>query len=361
MQGDGSLYPMTPVMRPMLPSPASVLPWLNSIEQSGTYSNVGPLVTLLESRYAEFLGVSPSHVVSVANCTLGLEGAVSISHAKAWLVPDFTFTASGLAVLQSGKRLLLGDIDENTWALRSDAADTLDDRVGVMPVMPFGAPVEYDAWLGREHVIIDAAASLGTQPDLSDLPTTWSVAFSLHATKVLPAGEGGLMVFGDPNHAKTFRAWTNFGFSGERVSSRASTNAKMSEIHAAYALASLEDWANERQDWLDAQDHALRASAAIGLDHTALARAGAHPYWITDCGTGERRDAVEAALARAGIGSRRWWPRALHDMPAFADCALVGTGGTAAAMSERLLGLPMFRGLTPSQAEDAATLLASTR
>jgi dTDP-4-amino-4,6-dideoxygalactose transaminase len=299
----------------------------------------------MESSYAEFLGVEANQVVSVANCTLGLQGAASISSAESWLVPDFTFAATGLAVLQSGKRLLLGDVDETNWSLKTEHLHELKDDVGVMPVLPFGAAINLNNWQGRKHVIIDAAASLGAQPNLSSLPETWSVAFSLHATKVLPAGEGGLVVFGNAESAERFRMWTNFGFSDRRTSMYAGTNAKMSEIHAAYALASLEDWDAEREEWLCARDLATRACIESELPPRFAPSPGPNPYWIIDCGSAEFRQVLEKHLTVAGIGCRRWWPSALHEMPAFENREVVGSGSTSAHLSQRLLGLPMFRGL----------------
>lgn len=332
-------------------------PWIETMYRTGIFSNFGPLVTRLEARYAKFLNVSASQVVSVANCTLGLEGALALSSAKSWLVPDFTFAATGLAVLRAGKRILLGDVKENSWDLSEDLLHMIDDDTGVLPVVPFGGAVEYHAWLGRKQVIIDAAASLGTQPDLSTLPSTWCVAFSLHATKVLAAGEGGLLVFGNVEEAKRFRMWTNFGFTAERTSIYVGTNAKMSEIHAAYALASLDSWENEREEWLDARARAKDACVQLGLSANLTPRNGTNPYWIIDCGSPSRRLRLEQLLANSAIDSRRWWPQALHEMPSFSGCQVVSGGGIATDLSGRLLGLPMFRGLSAEEAKRVASVL----
>lgn len=345
-----------PVMQPRLPPSHVVRPWLRIMDRSGIYSNFGPLTRELESRFARFLSVSADQVVSVANCTLGLEGALALSPAKSWVVPDFTFAATGLAALRSGRMVILVDVDEATWSLSTDKAYELDIELGVMPVMPFGSAVTFDDWLGRDHVVIDAAASLGTQPDLSSLPETWSVAFSLHATKVLPAGEGGLVVFGNPESAHRFRMWTNFGFSARRASMYPGTNAKMSEIHAAYALASLSGWETERQEWLSARNLATKVCIESELPPRFAPSPGPNPYWIVDCGSAEFRQVLEKHLMAAGIDCRRWWPSALHEMPAFQKCEVAGSGFTSSRLSGRLLGLPMFRGLDSS---DVAQIVAT--
>lgn len=326
--------------------------------RTGVFSNFGPLTRELESRYAEFLGVRPEQVVSVANCTLGIEGAIALSAAESWLVPDFTFAATGLAVLRSGKPLLLGDVDENTWTLLVDLLEGLDERVGVLPVAPFGAALDLNPWIGRRHAIIDAAASLGTQPDLSSLPKEWCVAFSLHATKVLPAGEGGLVVFGQKASAERFRRWANFGFSDSRTSVYAGTNAKMSEIHAAYGLASLDGWEAERRDWVRARTRAQQACIEAGLPQQLHPLPGLNPYWIVDCASLRNRERLEARLAESGIASRRWWPAALHEMPAFRSAPLAGSNSSSRLISGRLLGLPMYRDLELVAAKHIASVVA---
>lgn len=228
-----------PVMKPRLPDADAVAPWLRLMDASGIYSNYGPLVSMLERRYAEFFGVGAEQVVTVANATLGIEGAVSVLPASVWQVPAFTFAATGHAVNRAGASVEFADVDRESWAL--PAAETLDASEGLLPVLPFGAPVEWRRWAWHPTVIIDAAASMGAaEGRLGGLPPGWAVVFSLHATKVLPAGEGGLVVFGSEDDARALRRWTNFGFDAARISVAPGTNAKMSEIHAAYALASLE-------------------------------------------------------------------------------------------------------------------------
>lgn len=338
-------------MKPVLPDIASVAPFLQRMQDRQAYSNFGPLVMELETRYADFLKVPRDQVVSVANCTLGLQGAISITEVNQWLAPDFTFPATGLAVRNAGRQLFLGDVDKSTLFLQSELIHDLPEHFGIVPVAPFGAPIRLDTWADREFVVVDAAASLGTQPDLAVLPETWAVVFSLHATKVLPAGEGGIAVFGSADQAGKFRTWTNFGFAGSRVATYEGTNAKMSEIHAAYALASLQDWEHERFDWSQ-----LRARISVSeCDFQSLSSLpgseAINPYWIVECETPQQLQTLETYCLESGIGTRRWWPKPLHASPAFSDCKVIGDIQVASDLSELLLGLPMFRGLSDSEFE----------
>ena len=208
-----STMTFVPVMQPLLPSAREVGPFLERMDANRHYSNRGQLVRELESSWAAKLGLDPALVVACANATLGLTGAIALSEPTEWLVPDFTFAATAHAVLQAGKRLVLADVDSETWRLVSPGAISTSEA-GLVPVIPFGQPFLLTEFDQGASVVIDAAASLGSEPNLRNLPPSWAVVFSLHATKVAPAGEGGLVAFGSAELADKFRSWINFGFSG---------------------------------------------------------------------------------------------------------------------------------------------------
>ena len=65
--------------------------------------------------------------------------------------------------------------------------------------------------------------------------------FSLSPTKVLVAGEGGLIATNDELLAERCRIGRDYGNPGDYDCRFVGLNARMSELHAATALASLED------------------------------------------------------------------------------------------------------------------------
>lgn len=331
-------------MRPAPPSFAAAAPRLEAVDCSGLYSNFGPQERELRERFAERFGVEASRVAMVANATLGLSGAVVILGGSRWAVPVFTFAATPAAVLAAGAEVMFADVGVDVVL---DSGGLLVD--GLMPVAPFGAPPDLERWSGAGRVVHDAAAALGNDMDLSGLPARQAVVFSLHATKVLGAGEGGVVVFGDAADAARFRAWTNFGFSGSREAQVAGVNAKMSEIQACYAHAALDGWEQEQAEWLAARERVGRMAAAVGVELLRFGN-GVNPYAIVefpDAGTPRR---VETTLERHGVGTRRWWAMGCHRMPAYAhliDAAFPVTDDIAA----RTLGLPMYRGMTNEEVE----------
>jgi dTDP-4-amino-4,6-dideoxygalactose transaminase len=104
------------------------------------------------------------------------------------------------------------DVDPSTWALEPLAIEEEIARppaaVGaVMVVAPFGRPIDYAAWDEVKDrtglpVVIHAAAAFDSL-QVGEAPAV----VSLHATKVLGAGEGGFVArprcVDDPHHPAT--------------------------------------------------------------------------------------------------------------------------------------------------------------
>ena len=343
-----------PVMRPVGPSLDRIGARLRTVWDAGRFANFGPQEESLRSRLAVLLGVPANTVMTAANATLALTGAVAVLGGRRWSVPAFTFPASVAAVGAAGADPLLSDVNPDSWTLTTPE-EPVD---GALVVAPFGAAPDLTAWKDSGRVVHDAAASLGEMPDLSGLPDTQVVVFSLHATKVLGIGEGALAVFGSPESARDFREWTNFGFSGTRESSRQGVNAKLSELHAVVAHAALDGWESERAEWREARRLMTAALDSAGIELFSASRSGVNPYTIARFSDLSVRDAAHAALERAGVETRAWWSRGCHRMPAYSALATRPFPGAEHA-ADVSLGLPMFRGLGADEADRIAAALVA--
>jgi dTDP-4-amino-4,6-dideoxygalactose transaminase len=343
-----------PVMRPQGPSVRAVLDRLETVAHSGRYANFGPQEQELRERYAVHLGVSATRVATAANATLGLMGAVSVLGGARWLVPTFTFPATLAAVLAAGADAVLGDIDPRTWVLDPQG----EDVDGWLPVAPFGAAPDIVGWAGSGRVVHDAAASLGNALDLSVLPPGQAVVFSLHATKVLGAGEGGIVVFGDDEEAERFRAWTNFGFAGSRESQVAGLNAKLSEVQACFAHGVLDRWPLERAEWEAARARVAALAAQVGLEFFIASQNGINPYAIAVFATVSDTLRAERSLATHQVGTRRWWSYGCHRMPAYAAYA-TRAFPVAEHVAATSLGLPIYRGISDEDVTVVAEALTA--
>ena len=339
-----------PVLRPKLPSASELLPYLEEIDQRRWYSNSGPLVTRLEEQLSRRLGFSGSGVVTVANCTLGLTVALMARRVRGrslCLMPSWTFAATPHAARAAGLTPWFHDVDRRTWALNPDEVIDSLKRMphpvsSLVVVSPFGAPIDIKAWEEFENrtgiaVIVDAAAGFDTAQ-----PSRIPFVVSLHATKILGAGEGGFIASTDSLFLERVKACCNFGFQGSRNAMVAALNAKMSEYHAAVGLASLTGWKQTRRQ------HAHLAEwyqeAVRRLDHVSLQPHYGHG-WVSATTSiilpQRARDRVSGRLQKYGVETRLWWGEGCHRQPAFMDCPR-GPLPVTEELGARVLGLPHF-------------------
>ena len=341
-------------MKPSAVKAEFLLPRLQSISESGIFSNRGPQVVELESRLAKWLDVRESHLVVTSNATVALTVAAALSPSMSWDVPAWSFPATALAPLLIGKDVTFVDIDPDTWLVVDERSDS---STGLMNVIPFGGSLDQSAWAYPGELLIDAAASLATRPSgLKTLPGSAAVIFSLHATKTMGGAEGGVVVFGSEERAALARAWINFGFSGSRESIHIGTNGKMSEYDAAVANARLDGWPEESQEWETIRQLAVQASEEMNLQKTPDSMVSVNPYWIALFETSEQKKSAADALNTAGVETRLWWAEGLHKMPAFQSLPRQSLK-VVDDFASRYLGLPFHLSLSTSQFSKVADVI----
>lgn len=368
----GALQAWVPLLVPDMPSPKELMPWLDRMHSARHYSNFGPLVCELESIFARQFGVAADQLTTVANATQGLElvlQALQLPPQSRVLVPNLTFVASATAVLRAGHVPVLADVDPQTWLLTPDIARSAcaETRINaVVSVATFGLPHEMRSWQAFERetglpVVIDAAAAYGSQW-LSGAEGT--LVFSLHTTKTLAAGEGGIVVSTRPGLARRVRQLSNFGINLDPAVqlpvgtlADTGTNAKMSEYHAAVALCLLERWdqaaEHRRRLHSDLVDRLIDASGmALLWQHPGEAGAARAPGLLcVRLPDAEARSDLEQACQRANIVTRRWYQPLLQDMPVLHAQCIALDSPHARALAESLLGLPFFPAMTQSQVD----------
>ena len=355
-----------PVARPYMPTAAALLPYLERIDASRWYSNFGPLNTEFEARLAARFGPDAA-AVTVANGTVGLVLALKALGPLAGrrcLMPAWTFVATAHAAIEAGLEPWFADVDPSSMALSPDIArqmlaDASEPVGAVIVTAPFGRPIDVDSWLRfRDEtglpVLIDAAAAFDAQTD-ARLP----VMISLHATKTLGIGEGGVVVTDDRALAARIRELSTFGFHGSRESRIPATNAKLSEYAAAVGLAALDAWPATRLRYLLA-GRRLR----IALTHTPEVEF--QPGWGVDWASSVcvvrlpegSSDRIEARLRQDRIDTRRWWSKGCQSSPAFADLPRADLTETL-VLADRVLGIPYAADMEIEDIERVAAALTS--
>ena len=346
-----------PVMKPKLANFEMAATYLRQIDQNRVFTNYGPLVNQLESRYADFLGVKPENVVALVNATLAIQGCVQISKIQKWAIPNFTFAATAHAVALAGKELLLVEVSQSDWKMNLDFLNS--SNLGIVPVMPFGSPVDIEDYAHWDHVVIDAAASLGSAlTNIEKLKPDQYVVYSLHATKVLGAGEGSIVICGSEENAKLLRAWANFGFTKSRESTFLATNAKMNEFVAAYALAALDQKHIEEAEWTKVLDYKKKLMEEIGMLNISDLYPGFRTYWIFQIQ--DNTESLIENLNKNGVGNRTWWSTPISSMPPFSQLEVIGGNSISIDLCKSLIGLPMWRDLSLNAVERIAEVIKSS-
>jgi dTDP-4-amino-4,6-dideoxygalactose transaminase len=352
---------LIPLLKPLLPNADALRPFLERIDVNRFYTNFG---TLHDEFLEQLIGMQRSHDgatihgVLTSSCTTGLELAISALGLPAGsrvAVPAFTFPATAMAVQRCGHVPTVFDVDPETWLLSPEQLPI--ERMpsagirAVIPVAAFGVPQDVLAWSqwSRTHnipVVVDAAASIGAQKICADI----TVVFSLHATKALSSGEGGVVFTQNSALAARLRAMSNFGINLDVPSW--GTNAKMSEYHAAVGLAHLALWPSQvaaRMELLRRFKSALSFGAGTTFCYQLDTGIVAPTIFCLQFSSPDLRTRVEGVCRVHGIQTRRWYLPLLQHQSMLFRCERPLPTPNAEWLAQTLLGLPFFIGITEQE------------
>ena len=227
---------------------AKFLGYVDSIYASGWLTNHGPLVTELEERLGDYLGVR--NIILTNNGTLALQIAYrALNLSGSAITTPFSFVATTSSLQWEGIRPVFGDIDPTSWNLdaKTIEANLQADTQAIVATHVFGnaCDVEEIAQVAQRHklkVIYDGAHAFsvrykdGSLYDWGDIST-----LSFHATKLFHTIEGGAIVTNDDALAARIRLLCNFGILDTDIIDGIGINAKLNEFAAAMGLCILDD------------------------------------------------------------------------------------------------------------------------
>lgn len=328
---------------------------------------LGPEVKQFEERLAAFCGAP--HAVSCASGTDALLLpllAWGVGPGHAVLVPSFTFAATAEVVALTGATPVFVDVDDERGNLDPSSleeavgvATTAGLRpVGVIPVDLFGHPADYAAIEGVANrrgmwVLADAAQSFGASVDGTPVGTLGDAA----ATSFFPSkplgcyGDGGALLTADAGLADAMRSLRAHGRGAHKYDTvRVGLNSRLDTIQAAVLLQKLDVLAEEveaRQRVAECYAKSLADVVRVPVVATDVRSAWAQ-YTIRV----ERRDEVAAQLKRDGIATAVYYPKALHQQPAYVDCPRPLEGlPVSESLAEEVLSLPMYPYLSDAAQE----------
>lgn len=234
-----------PLVRPTLPKLSSIQKKVEDVFKSGMLTNA-KYVADFEKKCAEFLDIHDAAAVSngtsalmlVFKC-LNLKGEV--------ILPSFTFTSTGHALLWCGLKPIFADINKETFNIDPAQIEKkiTKETSAILAVHVFGNPCQIDEIqkIAKKYnlkVIYDAAHAFGSKyKNKSVVQFGDASILSLTPTKVLTTGEGGLVVSKDKKFVKNLRLGRNNGDSYDRKEEFLGLSARMPEISAILGIEGL--------------------------------------------------------------------------------------------------------------------------
>ena len=303
---------------------------VSRVLESGWYI-LGPEVEAFEAEWAAYC--EAEHAVGLAN---GLDAlilalrALDIGPGDEVIVPSNTYIATWLAVSGVGATPVPVEPDPATHNIdpaRIEAAITSRTRA-ILPVHLYGQPADLDPILdiARRHglrVIEDAAQAHGARYKGRRIGAHGDiVCWSFYPGKNLGAlGDAGAVTTNDAALAERVALLRNYGSRQKYVNEVAGVNSRLDPIQAAILrvkLRVLDEWTDRR--------HAVAAAYAEGLAGTGLILPHvpdwAEPVWHLYVVRTAEREALQAQLTEAGVGTLIHYPIPPHMQAAYAGMNL---------------------------------------
>lgn len=333
------------------------------ILKSRQLTNAG-FVREFENAAAAYLGVP--YCVAVSSCTvglvlllraLGLEGEV--------ILPSFTFHATAHSLVWNGLKPAFADCDPETFCMHPDAVRALvsPKTAAILAVHIFGNPANVAELEGisaqsKVHLICDAAHGFGSRVDGRHVGTFGTAeVFSFSPTKLVVAGEGGLIATRDEDLARRLRAARSYGDAGSYDPELIGLNARMSEFHAALALRGLNGIEARIERRNEIRLHYERRIGSVpGLRFQRIPpgnRSACKDFsvLVDEATFGRPRDWLFDALQKENIDARRYFWPPVHRQKLFSalwdNRALPATD----RVSDHILNLPIYSSLTDQDVE----------
>ena len=343
--------------------------------RSGWWS-MGPRVEAFEQEFSTFTGAP--HSIALANGTAALHLAllaVGCGPGDEVIVPSLNFVAAANAIVHTGAEPVFCDVvgpDE----LNLDPADVeaaVSPRTKAIVVLHyagFACAMDAIGEVAERHglvVVEDAAHAPGASWRGRICGTIGRIGcFSFFSNKNLPIGEGGMVVTGDDELAKTVRLLRSHGMTtltwdrhrGHAPSYdvvAAGFNYRLDEVRAALGLIQLRRLPEEnaaRSRISGRYREALDGERGLTMPfaHSDEERVPSHHLAVALLPEGCDRENVRAALADRRIQTSVHYPP-IHTFTRYRSSAGVRPLPRTDSLAERILTLPLYGRMSDEQVE----------
>jgi dTDP-4-amino-4,6-dideoxygalactose transaminase len=348
----------------------------------------GPMVEEFEKEFAAFCDAR--YCVGVNSGTDALRFALmaeGVEPGEIIVTVPHTFIATTEAISQAGAQIAFVDIDEQTYTMDpvklgqyletkcdwdTQKKQLINRRsgkrvAGIVPVHLYGQTADMDSILELAakynlFVIEDACQAHGAEY-FSMKGNTWkragsmgkAAAFSFYPGKNLGAcGEAGAITTNDEVTAARMKMIRDHGQAKKYYHDMEGYNGRLDSIQAGWLsvkLRHLAKW-NESRRALAHRYHELLAEAkdAIAIPMEASWTKGVYHLYVVRV---QGREALQAALAEAGIGTGIHYPIPLHLQKAYAHLNhKQGDFPVTERVAAEIVSLPMYPQLKESQQDE---------
>jgi dTDP-4-amino-4,6-dideoxygalactose transaminase len=319
---------------------------------------LGPCGKALEEEVAAYCGVK--HAIGVASGTDALHlalRAAGIGEGDEVITSPFTFIATAEAISYVGARPVFVDIDPASFNIdprKIEAAITEKTRA-VLPVHLFGQTADMDPIIEicrRKglRLIEDCAQAFGAEYLRKKAGSFGDLGcFSFFPSKNLGCyGDGGMIVTDDDRLAEEILVLRNHGSRRRYHHSVIGYNSRLDELQAVVLRAKLrhiETYNFLRRKNAHLYNERLKNSGVVTPFEDPKGSHVYHQYTLM-C---EDRDALQAALADAGIASAVYYPIPLHRQEVYRDSWSGVSFPAAEGSAQSVLSLPMYPELGTGQ------------
>lgn len=277
------------------------------------------------------------------------------------ITTPFSFFATASSVTRLGARPVFVDIDERTYNINpAQLAEAINERTkAIMPVHLYGQCAEMDAIneLANKRgvtIIEDAAQAIGAEDNGRRAGSMSAIGcISFYPSKNLGgAGDGGMLVTSDPDHAARLRVLRVHGEKRQYYHQWVGINSRLDALQAVVLrvkMKYLDDWTIQRQRNAETYEALFNeAGLAEKLTLPMIRRDGRHVFhqYVVRVSDG-RRDELRDYLKGRGVGTGVYYPLPLHMQECFAD---LGYQNGDFPITERAaletLALPVYPELT---------------
>lgn len=329
---------------------------------------LGGEVAAFEVEFAKYCDAAECVAVNSGTSALHLALlAADVGPGDEVITVPFTFVASVAAILYTGAKPVLVDIDPGSFNMNPaaiGAAITPRTKV-IMPVHLYGQTADMDPILdiARRHgliVIEDAAQAHGAKYKNRPAGTLGDIGcFSFYPTKNLGAyGEGGAVTTNNPDYAKKIRMLRDWGQDSKYHHLLRGFNYRMEGLQGAILrvkLRHLEQWTEARRTIAAKYDKHFAHSGITLPREMPWAR---HVYHVYSLRTPDR-DSFRATLEADGVQTAIHYAIPVHLQAAYAELGYGrGSFPESEAAANEVAALPIYPELTEAQVDLVCELVS---